>query len=181
MVPDPSAKKKTVRGIPPIRLKSPEKIPSTFEHGTRATKDSEKLRHSRIHSGVSNYADLEEFDSELDDPRDRPAPAASDESDVDLDDDHDREYLPDEKEAVSLSSSSESPSADEEGHDKKSASRKIKVEKSKYLILGNVFIMHLLVSVDIQCIYTKIICYVFQVLCQSLRNRGNGRRMTLLI
>ena len=145
MVPDTSVKKKkTKRGIPPIHLKSPEKVPSTFEHGTRATKDSEKLRHSRIHSGVLNYADLEQFDSDLDDPRDRPRPAAPDESDVDLDDD--KEYQPDQQEAASLGSSSENPSEDEE-------SASITMAPSMYLIFGNVFIVHLLVSVLSMHIY----------------------------
>lgn len=137
MVKAPKATTKPERKVP----KTPVKVPSTFEHGTRATKDSERLRHSRIHSGVSNFADLDRFDSELDDSRDRPISVASDESEMEESGD---EYKPIKKELSSLSSSSE---------DEDPAPAKKIVKKGAYWIFANLFNRHLLVSVHAMHIY----------------------------
>ena len=85
-------------------LKSPPKERSSFEHGPRATKDISKLRHSRIHSNIENFAKVDEYDPDLDDSRDRPLKIGSDDSDVDSD--VEEEYKP-AKEDISTDSEDE--------------------------------------------------------------------------
>ena len=98
------ARKRHPAAPPP---KTPPKVRSSFEHGTRATMDTERLRHSRVQSGVSNYADLEEKFADLDESRDRDFNRREQDdsvSDVDLEE----EYRPSKEDLVSSGGTSDS-------------------------------------------------------------------------